>query len=429
MIYNEYDRKEMGCVEWITCLKEALRYIEDNLENELSIGTVSEHVFVSPFYLQKGFQIITGYTLGEYIRNRRLYEAAVKIARTDEKIIDIALRYGYETAESFSKAFSRFHGVTPAAVRKNPQLIRRFLPLNIRIEITGGNRMNYVISPMWGFKVIGFERVFSYETAYKEIPAFWDEICEKYCNNTIYAGKAPSCPEEQAIIDNCIGEYGVCIDDMDGGKFRYLIAGRYTGGEVPDGMTLFEFPQGEWAKFDCTGPMPEALQELNTKIFKEWLPGNPDFEMAGYYNIEWYSCDGEKSDADYKSAIWIPVKRYSDEAKARWGDTDAYRENAKKTAKRSSAENTQVNDGLMQIFARFGKIKELAPDSEQAQALTAELKEYITKNFYNCTNEILAGLGQMYTGDERFKANIDRMGGDGTAEFAAKAIENYCKKG
>ncbi len=289
--------------------------------------------------------------------------------------------------------------------------------------------MNYVISPMWSFKVIGFERVFSQETAYKEIPAFWDEICEKYCNHTIYAGKAPSCPEEQAIIDNCIGEYAVCIDDVGNGKFRYLIAGKYTGGAIPDGMTLFEFPQGEWAKFDCTGPVPDSLQSLNTKIFKEWLPGNPDFEMAGYYNIEWYSCDGNKSDADYKSGIWIPVKRYSDEVKSRWSDTEAYRESAEKAKKRSGTENTQVNDGLMQLFAQFGVIKQFGFDSQQANQLVAELKKYITDNFYNCTDEILAGLGQMYVDDQRFKANIDRVGGEGTAEFVAKAIEKYCNIG
>ena len=296
-------------MEWLTCLNKILRHIERNLQNELDISALASLVSVSPFYLQKGFQIMTGYSLGEYIRGRRLYEAAQRLLGTDEKIIDVALDFGYETPESFTKAFVRFHGATPSDVRRRPQLCRAFLPLNLSIDITGGDKMNYVVSPMWGFKVIGFEREFSYETAYAEIPKFWDEICEKYCTHTIYAGKAPSCPEEQAIIDNCIGEYGVCIDNIGGGKFRYLIAGKYTGGTVPEGMTLFEFPQLQWAKFSCTGPIPEALQTLNTQIFKQWLPGNPEYEMADCFNIEWYSCDGEKSDADYRSGIWIPVRK------------------------------------------------------------------------------------------------------------------------
>lgn len=296
-------------MEWTTCLRKTIDYIEENLENDIDIGKIAGNVFVSPFYLQKGFQIITGLSIGEYIRGRRLYEAAVKISESDVKIIDVAFRYGYETPESFSKAFTRFHGVTPSGIRENPKLIHTFLPLKIKINIYGGNSMNFVVSPMWDMKLIGFEREFSYETAYAEIPKFWDEICEKYCNHTIYAGKAPSCPEEHAIIDNCIGEYAVCIDDIGGGKFRYLIAGKYAGGDIPESMRLVSLPGGEWAKFKCEGPMPEALQSVNTKVFKEWLPGNPDYEIAGPYNIEWYSCDGEKTDADYQSAIWVPVKR------------------------------------------------------------------------------------------------------------------------
>lgn len=411
-------------MEWIAGLKETLKYIEDNLENDVDISRIAERIYISPFYLQKGFRIVTGYSIGEYIRNRRLYEAAKIISQTDEKIIDVAFRFGYETPESFTKAFSRFHGASPNAVRKDASLIRCFLPLVIRIEITGGEKMDYTVSPMWGFKLIGFERIFSGETAYKEIPEFWDEICEKYCTHTIYAGKAPSCPEERAIIDNCIGEYAACIDDVGNGKFRYIIAGKYTGGKVPEGMTLFELPGGEWAKFNCVGKMPEALQKVNTYIFKEWLPGNREYEMSGNYNIEWYSCDGNKDDPDYRSAIWIPVKKFSDEAKERWGETDAYKESNKKASGRSDEQNALINDGLMEIFVRFGAIKDKDASSVEAKALVAELQKYISDNFYACSDEMLSCLGEMYVGDERFRKNINRSAGEGTAEFVSEAIKN-----
>lgn len=411
-------------MEWIAGLKQALKYIEDNLENEIDINEIAEKIYISPFYLQKGFSIVTGFSIGEYIRSRRLYEAAKIISETDEKIIDAALRFGYETPESFTKAFSRFHGASPNAVRKDASLIRCFLPLKIRIEITGGEKMDYTVSPMWGFKLIGFERIFSQETSYKEIPEFWDEICEKYCNHTIYAGKAPSCPEERAIIDNCIGEYAVCIDDVGNGKFRYIIAGKYTGGEVPEGMTLFEIPGGEWAKFNCVGSMPKALQTVNTYIFKEWLPGNAEYEMSGNYNIEWYSCDGNKNDSDYRSAIWIPVRRFSDEAKERWGETDAYKESEKKVSGRTAEQNALINDGLMEIFVRFGKIKDEGASTAEARSLVSELQKYISDNFYACSDEMLSCLGEMYVGDERFRKNIDRVAGEGTAEFVSEAIRN-----
>ena len=119
----------------------------------------------------------------------------------------------------------------------------------------------------------------------------------------------PNGKVEETICNCCVGEYGVCIDDTGKeGKFRYLIAGSYTEGEVPEGMSVYEFPGLEWAKFSCKGPMPEALQTINTKIFQEWLPGNEEYEIAMGTNIEWYS-KGDTTDVDYESAIWLPIKR------------------------------------------------------------------------------------------------------------------------
>lgn len=294
-------------MEWLTCIRATVDYIEEHLNDDVSVQDVADAVYLSPFFLQKGFSLMTGYGIGEYIRSRRLYEAALDLRNTDEKIIDIALKYAYDTPESFTKAFTRFHGATPSQVRAGGH-IHGFLPLKINITIHGGDQMDFKIAQMFGLKLIGFEKEFTYEEAYAEIPKFWDEICEKYAYN-VYAGNEPANPQEKALMDNCIGEFGVCIDDIGDGKFRYLIAGKYCGGEVPDGMSVYEFPRGEWAIFDCVGPIPGALQSLNTKIFKEWLPGNPNYELSGNANVEWYDCiNGEKTDADYHSAIWLPVK-------------------------------------------------------------------------------------------------------------------------
>lgn len=295
-------------MEWLSAIRTAIDYMEKHLTDDISAQDVAGQVHLSPFFLQRGFSLMTGCGIGEYLRNRRLYQAALDLQRTDEKVIDIALRYGYETPESFTKAFSRFHGTTPSQVRGGAS-VTAFLPLTIKISIQGGHQMDYKITPMFPFKVIGFQKVFDNETAYAEIPRFWDEICEKYAGN-VYAGNAPANPCEQALVDNCIGEYGVCIDDIGNGRFRYLIAGKYTGGTVPEGMVVYEFPRSDWAVFNCLGPLPEALQSVNTRIFNEWLPGNPDYELSGNASVEWYDCvNGEKSDPDYHSAIWIPVRK------------------------------------------------------------------------------------------------------------------------
>ena len=122
-------------------------------------------------------------------------------------------------------------------------------------------------------------------------------------------------------------------------------------------------------------------------------------------------------------------KKYETEARERWGDTYAYHEHEQKTKNYTKEKWAEANDGLMAIFAEFAACKQNGAevDSNEAQALVAKLQAHITENYYTCTDEILAGLGKMYVADERFKKNIDKYG-EGTAEFAADAIEVYCRK-
>ena len=120
------------------------------------------------------------------------------------------------------------------------------------------------------------------------------------------------------------------------------------------------------------------------------------------------------------------MRDYRDEARSRWGTTDAYREHEQKTKNYTKEKWAEANDGLMAIFAEFASCKAngVSADSAEAQALVDKLQAYITANYYTCTDEILAGLGKMYVADERFKKNIDKYG-DGTAEFAAEGIRIY----
>ena len=128
-------------------------------------------------------------------------------------------------------------------------------------------------------------------------------------------------------------------------------------------------------------------------------------------------------DLNFKPFDKQQIEAYAAEAKAKWGNTEAYKEYEKK----SSGKDAQKVDALMAIFAEMGTVRHLDPASTEVQALVSKLQNHITAHFYNCTKPIFAGLGQMYVADERFKANIDRAGGEGCAEFAAKAIEIYCK--
>lgn len=293
-------------MEWLNDLQKCIDYIEDNITSDIKVDDVSRNIGISSFYLQRTFQIVTNYSIGEYIRNRRLYLAAAELSNSDRKIIDIAYKYGYETPESFSKAFQRFHGTTPSQVKKGDKY-NTFYKIKFNISIEQGEEMDVKITPMFPIKLIGFEKEFGFDNSYQEIPKYWDEICEKHCKR-IYAGQDPITPEEHAIVDNCIGEYALCMDG-DAKTFKYMIAGRYTGGEVPKGMKLVELERGDWAVFDCYGPNPETLQSINTKVFKEWLPNNSEYELRDNYNIEWYDCTTDMSDEKYHSAIWLPIKK------------------------------------------------------------------------------------------------------------------------
>ena len=123
------------------------------------------------------------------------------------------------------------------------------------------------------------------------------------------------------------------------------------------------------------------------------------------------------------------MKNYENEARSRWGNTDAYREHEQKTKNYTKEKWAEVNDGMMAIFAEFAACKAsgASADSSEAQALVAKLQTHITANYYTCTDEILAGLGKMYVADERFKKNIDKYS-EGTAEFAAEGIRIYVEK-
>ena len=282
---------------WVECIGEAVQYIEDNLTEELKIEHIAKQVFLSNFYFQKGFAMLCGLTVAEYIRQRRLTLAGSEFVSTDEKVIDIAMKYGYDSPDSFTKAFTRFHGVTPTAVRKDGAMIKSFASLKIKFSLEGGYIMDYKIVRKYSFTVIGISRIFKHDSASKEIPEFWEEYLQTEKIKTV------------------CGMYGVSIDEtINGDEFEYLIADDYLPtAEVPDGFIVKVIPEHTWAVFACNGPMPESIHETNKKIFSEWLPNCRDYEIAAGYNIEMYSNPEEypkgTDDENYYCEVWIPVKK------------------------------------------------------------------------------------------------------------------------
>ncbi len=277
-------------IGWIEGIQNAIEYIEDNLTEELNIQEIAEKACVSVFHFQRIFNILCGFTIGEYIRSRRLSIAAQELSKVDAKVIDVAIKYGYDSPDSFTRAFTKFHGISPSAAKLKGVNLKSFAQVKIKLILEGGTMLEYKIVKKAQFTVMGKVRSFDTDTSYDEIPKFWQEHMQS---------------EENKIV---CGMYGICIDS-DGKNFDYLIADNYLPwNEIPDGYETRVIPEGTWAVFPCRGTLPKSLQDVNTKIWSEWLPSCKEYKLAGNYNIEMYTPPQENPD-DYYCEIWVPIEK------------------------------------------------------------------------------------------------------------------------
>jgi len=274
----------------VRSLNRAIEYIEDNLLEELTCGAIARAAYLSSAHFQRAFNLLTGMTVGEYIRSRRLTLAGHELAAPGAKVIDVALKYGYETPESFSKAFTRFHGATPMQAKKGGVTLKSFHRLTIKMIMEGGGIMDYRIEQMDAFEVVVKAKMFTAEFSTPEVPAFWGEYFD--------AGLAKVVPPA----------LGVCGEDVPGGsQFRYGIGCRREQvGAVPDGFEVWAIPAGTWAVFTCVGAMPAAIQNQWKRIYAEWLP-QAEYQMIPGYDFEYYP-EGDLDLPDYVSEICIRVK-------------------------------------------------------------------------------------------------------------------------
>lgn len=276
---------------WADGLQNAMQYIEDNITNELHIADIAAKAYVSAFYFQRIFSALCGYTVGEYIRNRRLALAGEELSAKNAKIIDIALKYGYDSPDSFTRAFAKFHGISPSAAKEKGARLKAFAPVRIKLTLEGGIMTEYKIVKKEAFTLIGMAQSFNSDSSYEEIPKFWQEHYRS--------------DNSQKIM----GMFGLCMDG-DGKNFNYLIADCYSpSADIPQGCTAKTIPAGTWAVFPCRGALPKSLQTVNTAIWSEWLPNCKEYKLAGNYNIEAYFMPTSENPEDTYSEIWVPIEK------------------------------------------------------------------------------------------------------------------------
>ena len=277
-------------MNWVKTINDAIEYMENHLTDEIALADIAKHVNLSAFHFQRAFSLLTEMSPAEYLRKRRLSQAGADLISGEEKVIDVAMKYCYDSPESFTKAFTRFHGVSPMQVKKGSpiQFMNRF---TVQITIEGGNIMEYSIEKWEEMDLLVHAGDFSPETSDKEIPKFWDAY---------YADEAYS---------KIPGYLGVCAQQKtDGNTFRYGIGCKASDVEgIPNGFEIIHIPAYTWAVFKCVGPSPDAIQAMWERIYKEWLP-SADYELIPDYDIENY-LPGDPTAPDYVSEICIPVKK------------------------------------------------------------------------------------------------------------------------
>jgi len=268
-------------------LEKTIKVIEDNLDNQdLNISFLSNKVYVSPYYLQRIFYSLIGKTIGSYIRERRLTEAGTDIKK-GEKVSCVANKYGYESQESFTRAFKKFHGVNPGVAKKG--IIISCLPaINMKNIKKGEINMDIKIEKENAFNIIIITKQFNEETSFENVPKFWNEYYEKGYQNVV----PPM--------------LGICINNTEGLEFEYGIGSlKDYCNEVPEGFKQIDIPEHLWGKFYTKGKMPKAIQNLWKEVIG-WVE-NSEYEIAANYDFECYS-EGDSDSDDYVSGIWVPLK-------------------------------------------------------------------------------------------------------------------------
>ena len=302
-------------MDWIIGLQKAIDYIEENLTETIDYESVAAQSFSSSYHFQRVFSILCGFTVGEYIRNRRLSLAGTELATTDAKVIDVALKYGYESPDSFAKAFQKFHGVLPSQARNDGVKLKSFSRLVLKFSLEGGTIMNYRIETKQELTLLGYKRRFEGtpydELRYKQEEAFF---VTTRAHQWMLKG----------MTNDKLSNYCVLKDFDDDGYDFYIAAAtdswerenlynsNVTGIDFMEkfGFEEIVIPERTYAVFETEKqkmPIPEYF-ELRKQIATQWL-ANEEYQMVDAPELAVYHWGIVGGYADRTIEIWIPIEK------------------------------------------------------------------------------------------------------------------------
>ncbi|WP_024469690.1 AraC family transcriptional regulator [Treponema pedis] len=274
----------------IQSFNRTMNYIEQTLDTEIDEKEIAALSRYSYPLFSRLFSILVGYPLNEYIRFRKLSRAAADLRNGTEKIIDIALKYGYESPDSFAAAFKKFHGASPSEIR-NGKEFKSFSPLKLSLTVNGGQTMEIKIEKKKAFSVAGVQIKTDQTT---DFPRVWDRLFEK-------------APHEELVKIGSGQSYGLCYDVKDCTVFNYMAA--YDCKDERQaaalGLSLLHIPEAEYAVVQLKGAVPECIHQGWKYVMETFFP-EQGFQHAGTPDFEVYA-EGDMYDKNYTMELWVPI--------------------------------------------------------------------------------------------------------------------------
>jgi len=281
-------------MEWIERLNKSINYIEEYITEEISYDELAQIACCSTYHFQRMFTYIAGVSLSEYIRRRKMSLAAVDLQGSNEKIIDISLKYGYSSPTAFNRAFQSIHGVAPSALKNEGVSIKSFPPITFKFTVKGVEELNYRIETKPAFRIVGKSYPLNKEIEqnFLEVPQMWQNAV---MDGTIKKIIALMNSQPQGVLG-----VSACNDNE---KWKYYIAVSSTA-DIDTSLEEYIVPGCMWAIFPGGGT-GKSIQELEKRIVTEWLPTS-GYEFTEGPDIEVYF-NPDPNNTQYE--VWIPIKK------------------------------------------------------------------------------------------------------------------------
>ncbi|MCR4368173.1 MULTISPECIES: AraC family transcriptional regulator [Bacillus amyloliquefaciens group] len=283
-------------------MNSALTYIEENLTNDIDFKEASRLAFCSEYHFKRMFSFLTGISLSEYIRRRRLTFAAFELKDSSVKVIDLAIKYGYHSPDSFARAFQNLHGIRPSEAKHNGHSLKAYPRMTFQLSIKGGNEMNYRIEEKEAFRIVGIKKrvPILFKGVNPDIASMWESLDEAAINQLKELSNVAPVGLISASTNFSEGR------TEENGELDHYI-GAATTKHCPNHLSQLEVPASTWAVFEAAGSFPDALQEVWGRIYSEWFPSS-HYEQIEGPEILWNE-HKDVTSPSFKSEIWIPISK------------------------------------------------------------------------------------------------------------------------